>query len=287
VKQNVDRAQRDLQEAIWRGYRYVLLLGKDSTLKRFDLGLVPSSSSGVDSPLTNVINRLVTADEMTKAPSPNLLLRYWPPAFTEWNTKAVRDAFYASPLLPRVLGADALKDTISRGVSDGRLAYASKNADGAYGDFVFGRELSALEVEFSEGVVLLRKDDAEKYLAGKAAAAAPAASSEEEPAGLVWLANAKLPASSTVEPPIPPGTASPIASGVQGELFTQIEWSGEVPPQKWMNFYTKVVSKFGAGMGVTLIVQLRAAPEGGISKQKLEEAKSALRELGLDPTIST
>ncbi len=278
VKQNVDRAQRDLQEAIWRGYRYVLLLGKDGTLKEFDLGLVPSSSSGVDSPLTNVINRLVTADEMTKAPSPNLLLRYWPPAFTEWNTKAVRDAFYASPLLPRVLGADALKDTISRGVSDGRLAYASKNADGAYADFVYGRELSALEVEFSEGVVLLRKDDAEKYLAGKAAPAAPAVPSTVPPAIVTGSASPLFPAPVTS---LEPTAATP----VQGELFTNIEWSGEVPPQKWMNFYTKVVSKFGAGMGIKLNVQLRASPEGGVSPQKLEEAKSALRELGLDPDM--
>ncbi len=40
-----------------------------------------------------------------------------------------------------------------------------------------------------------------------------------------------------------------------------------------MNFYTKVVSKFGAGMGIKLNVQLRASPEGGVSPQKLEEAE--------------
>jgi hypothetical protein len=278
VKQNVDRAQRDLREAVWRGYRYVLLLGKDSKLKRLDLGLVHSSAA--DSPLTNVINRLIADDELTKAPSPNLLLRYWPPTFSEWSTKAVRDAFYASPLLPRVLGADALKDTISKGVSDGRLAYASKNADGTYGDFVFGRDLSGLEVEFSEGVVLLRKDDAEKYLASKAQTAAPMTSTTAVPAVTTE------PAATTS--PTPASTPAPSATtpGAQGELFRNIEWSGEVPPQKWMNFYTKVVSKFGVGQGLKLTVRLEAAPDGGISPQKLEEAKNALRELGLDPDVT-
>ena len=54
-----------------------------------------------------------------------------------------------------------------------------------------------------------------------------------------------------------------------------------------MNFYTKVVSRFAAGRGVRLTITLEATPEGGISKQKLEETKSALRELGLDPDVRT
>ena len=52
-----------------------------------------------------------------------------------------------------------------------------------------------------------------------------------------------------------------------------------------MNFYTKVVSKFAPSKSVKLTVTFEAAPEGGVSKQKVEEAKAALRELGLDPDI--
>ena len=48
-----------------------------------------------------------------------------------------------------------------------------------------------------------------------------------------------------------------------------------------MNFYTKVLSKFASGKGLTLTVTVEAAPEGGISSQKVEETKVALRELGL------
>lgn len=49
-----------------------------------------------------------------------------------------------------------------------------------------------------------------------------------------------------------------------------------------MNFYTKVVSKFVATQGVKLTVTFEATPTGGISPQKLEETRTALRELGLD-----
>ena len=42
-------------------------------------------------------------DEIQSGIGPNLLVRNWPPAIPEWNTKAVRDAFFASPLFPRLL----------------------------------------------------------------------------------------------------------------------------------------------------------------------------------------
>ena len=69
----------------------------------------------------------------------------------------------------------------------------------------------------------------------------------------------------------------------QSETISQVEWHGEVPPQKWMNFYTRFVSKFTPIQGVKLEVTFKASPDGGISPQKLAEAKAALRELGLDP----
>ena len=53
-----------------------------------------------------------------------------------------------------------------------------------------------------------------------------------------------------------------------------------------MNFYTKVLSKFASGKGLTLTVTVEAAPEGGVSNQKIEETKVALRELGLDDDVT-
>src|SRR5205823_2290886 len=69
--------------------------------------------------------------------------------------------------------------------------------------------------------------------------------------------------------------------------FANIAWTGEVPPQKWMKFYTAVLTKFAANKGLKLKVSVEVQPEGGISKQKLEETKSALRELGLSDNITS
>jgi hypothetical protein len=87
------------------------------------------------------------------------------------------------------------------------------------------------------------------------------------------------------EPASPLGEESRPTPLLQADLFSRIQWIGEVAPQKRMNLYTKVVSKFAASKGVKLRVTFEAAPESGVSKQKIEEVKAALRELRLDPEV--
>jgi hypothetical protein len=54
-----------------------------------------------------------------------------------------------------------------------------------------------------------------------------------------------------------------------------------------MNFYTKVLSKFTASKGakVSVRVSVEVVTEEGLSPQKVEEAKVALRELGLTDQV--
>jgi hypothetical protein len=69
----------------------------------------------------------------------------------------------------------------------------------------------------------------------------------------------------------------PIAgkTGVAG-----FSWSGDVPHQRWMNFYTKVLSRFANTGGLRIAVTVDVAPPAGVSRAALEETKSALRDLG-------
>jgi hypothetical protein len=57
--------------------------------------------------------------------------------------------------------------------------------------------------------------------------------------------------------------------------------------QKWMNFYTKVLSKFAGAQGLKLTLSIEVSPEGGISPQRIEETRMALQELGLNSTVAT
>ena len=83
----------------------------------------------------------------------------------------------------------------------------------------------------------------------------------------------------------PPHKPEPPPQLAEQLAFPGMAWSGEVPPQKWMNFYTKVLSKFAAGQGLKLKLNVEVKPDGGISRQRLEETKAALHELGLNEKI--
>ena len=82
------------------------------------------------------------------------------------------------------------------------------------------------------------------------------------------------------EPSIATGGKTPVSASVP-----RLVWTGDVPHQKWMNFYTKVLSKFSAGAGLKLTLRVEVAPAEGVSPQKVDETKVALRELGLKDSL--
>ncbi len=276
LAENLKKAERDLKESVWRTYKNLALLGKDNTHRIVDLGLVHSSAA--DNLVTYILNRLRQDGDLEDGVvSPNFLLRNWPPAFTEWSTKSVRDAFFASPQFPRLLNADAVKDTIARGVASGHLAYVGKSSTGAYDPFNYAIEIRQGEVEISDEMFIVSKETALKYKASRTPSSGqqpslptsgdlyppPAGEESQEPTG---------------EPRTDSLTDTPAATGT-------LKWIGEVTPQKWMNFYTKVLSRFAAGKGLKLTVSVEVSPEDGVSSQKVEETKVALRELGLKDDV--
>jgi hypothetical protein len=277
LEDNIKKSKRDLKEGVWRCYNNVALLGKNNEVRFIDLGNMHSSSAA--SIIQFIVNELMHVDEIQTGIGPNLLVRNWPPAIQEWNTKAVRDAFFASPLFPRLLNADAVKETIARGVSNGQLAYVGKTGSGRYHPFNFKRSITAFDVEISEEMFIITKESAETY--------EQAATQPTTPKPIQAPAT---PDSSSVNPQkaqTDEKTPAPKPSGTQGgsepvQRTLGLTWSGEVPSQKWMNFYTKVLTKLGVGNDLSLNVKVKCKPQGGVSQQKIEEIKSALRELGLD-----
>jgi hypothetical protein len=277
LEENLRKAQRDLKESVWRTYKNIVLLGKDNMLQVKDLGLIHSSAAQT---LVQLITSRMTQDgEIVEAVSPNFLTRNWPPAFKEWSTKAVRDAFFASPQFPRLLKPEAIKETIAKGVANNLIAYVGKDGDD-YEPFIYGRPLGNGEVELSDDMFIIRKDIAEAYKKAK-----------EKPSG-------PTPPEMKPEPPPdgkkdpefekPPDTSGgkPIKETPRPTQEAQLMlWDGEVPAQKWMNFYTKVLSKFASGKGLKITLHVEVAPEGGLSTAKIDETKGALRELGLDDQV--
>ena len=271
LSENLKKAQRDLRDSVWRSYNRVFLLGKDNAMQEVPLGYPTLGSA--DSPITFIINELVRSGEFdNKGISVRLLTKNWPSAFVEWPTKSVRDAIYASPQFPRIVkGTEAIQNAIANGVSRGELAYVGKTGSGGYKPFDYHKGLPASEVEISDDVFIITKETAEAYLKKVTTPASGPEPTQPAPATPTPVPN---------EPPLP--TSQPMTPA---GTVSSLKWSGEVPPQKWMNFYTKVLSRFVPGSGLKLTVNVEVTPQDGVSKQKIDETKSALRELGLDEDV--
>jgi len=281
LSENMKRAERDLRESVWRTYKNVYLLDKNNQWKCNDLGLVHSSAA--DSLVSLILSRLKQEGDIEESISPNFLVRNWPPAFTEWSTKSVRDAFFASPQFPRLLNPETVKQTIADGVTRGLFGYVGKTPacaessasrpSGAYSPFYFATSVNASDIEISEDVFLIPKEVAQPISEGQAPPVAPGAEEVK-------------PGEEGVTPITPTGVLIDKGKGITVPMASSISWEGEVPPQKWMNFYTKVLSKFATGEGLKINLKFEAKPEGGISSQKIEETKVHLRELGLQDNIN-
>jgi len=74
----------------------------------------------------------------------------------------VKDAVFASPLFPRFLNGDLIRDTIARGVSNGALGYVGKTGTGD-DPFLFGGSMSPQEVEISDDVFVITAETAEAH----------------------------------------------------------------------------------------------------------------------------
>lgn len=275
--ENIRKSQRDLKETTWRTYKNVMLLGKDNQVRLFDMGLIHSSSAA--SLPQFIVNHLRQSDEIQAGISPKFLVRNWSPAFKEWSTRAVRDAFYASPVFPRLLNSESIKETVTRGVQEGEIAYVSKGHDGRYQTFLFQRSIQPDEVEISDEVYIIKRDVALAYQESRSSALTHPGPSNLSVSGQseADTRGGALPQSdfSTVPEPM----HSPVVGA------RSFGWTGELPALKWMNFYTKVLSKYVTAPGLKLTVKIEVAPDKGISVQKLEEMRAALRELGLNDKL--
>lgn len=329
LSENIKKAKRDLRESVWRAYNKVMLLGQDNSMRQIDLGLVTSSAAETMCRL--VLNHLRQTDEIVKDISPRSLLKNWPPAFTEWSTKAIRDAFYASPIFPRLLNPESIKDTIGRGVAEGHFAYVGKSPKGGYFPFYFKKPLGSGDVEISDDVYLIKAEEAEKHIKPPELARiiiTPSHAHLEpgkkqtfmakgldqfgrdfEVGKVEWSATGgEIPKDGVFEAGKDEGNFLVIAKSgkVSGEATVSIgkeeeepkplplpekmgrlAWSGEVPAQKWMNFYTKVLTRFVKAGNLKINVTFDTSAEAGISDQQIEETKASLRELGLEDNVKT
>lgn len=330
LKRNLKTSQRDLDEAIFRAYRHLYLLDKQNKLRHIDLGNITSSAAG--GIVEVYLQRLGSSgglDEIVESVPARKLASYWPASLNEWSTKAVRDAFYSSPLLPRLLNPEHVKRAIADGVTQGLIGYATKDASGRLKLERLKESLFDADVEISDDVFILKPEEAQKLreppriahltirpeqvsvkIGDQASFTSSATDQYGQPIAvgkMTWSATGGTIDSTGLFTAGEHGGAFGIkamANGVEAHAEVRvtteyeppepnppppgeahIRWHGSVPPQKWMNFYTKVLSKYVTSPGLSLEVSFNIKVPSERAESKVNETKSALRELGLQDDV--
>jgi hypothetical protein len=216
------------------------------------------------------------------------------PPLRQRKLNGVLNALYASPLYPRLLDANTIRETIAKGVANGFLAYLGKLGDGSYRPFYYRESLGPADIEIAEDMFIITRETAEAYLQQQEQIqSTPDTAVENETAvrepsptlvtGTTLVEGTAVPPEADTTPPSEPdsdGQETPVSPGI-----TQLTWRGDIPAQKWVNFYMKVLAKFASNHDLKLTLQVEISGDSAISKQKIEEMKAALRELGLDDRI--
>jgi hypothetical protein len=272
----------NLRDAVCRAYKNIGFLPDDSSLRESDLDLVHTGAASSLVELT--LSQLKQKDMVLDGVSPSFLKRHSPPAFPEWSTKPLRDAFHATRRFPRLLKPDAVTDTVSRGLGTVTIAYVVKASDDTYESFRYKRSLSISDVAAADDVYLTARELAEECVPRKTA-----------PVPALLLGAQPRPVDSPQPAQQPPlgspagGTAEAFGSPFEPPPRLQIagfQWTREMSPQKWMSFRTKALSFFATAGSLMLTVTVDVEASGGAEITNVEETKLALRELGLTENVS-
>ena len=332
LRRSLVDARSQFREAVFRSYRHLYLLDPANSLKHIDLGQITSSGAPDGSIIKLILSELRQRAEITEGVGPTKLVRYWP-ACVEWSTKAVCDAFFSSPKLPRLLDGDVLKRTIADGVSNGLIEYATKDALGRLKLLPLSHGLFDADVEPSDDLYILKAEDARKLreprrLDKLALKPASASSKTGEQISFSCSGIDQYGDSISVTDVVFSATGGTIdakglfTAGDHGGAFTVkalsagieaplaevritthdeqtptlpsdpvapsdrfIRWRGNVPSQKWMNFYTKVLSKYATSPDLKIEVSFKVKVDPDQTASKTAETQSSLRELGLEERV--
>jgi len=324
--ENLKKSSRDIRETVWRTYKHVMFLGKDNQIQHIDLGMVHSSAAGsmVDLIIGRLRQEDIVEDSIgpnflvrhwspafkewsTKSVRDTIFASPQFPrlldaesikgtiargvsgkiiAYVGKSGDGSYEPFYYGEGIPEneielsddmfIITADEAEKHIEPPVltsldispPEGHVEPGNETRFTVKGFDQHNHEIALEDVEWvaaggtidATGVFLAGPDEGRFVVTAKVS----------EISGSAGVVISKSP------PPLPP----------QPEGVKKLSWSGEIPSQKWMNFYTKVLSRFASGKGLKLVLSVEASPEGGVSDQKIEEVKIALRELGLDDDVS-
>jgi hypothetical protein len=274
----IREAREGLPRAIASAYRHIAYPVKDG-LKAVDFGA--RAYTGSENLQARVQGKLMEpgVEKLVERVDPQLLVtdKYsiWSDRDAPLNLKQLAEWFPQYPYLPILVGDQALKETVARGVQQGVVALAygdPPDFDSANVHFRIP-SFSSLQVEITESAWLLRSHLADKYVAKEAASAAPGETGAAAATGVV------TPGAVTEEP-----QAGEPAEPRLREVHIEIEgW------ENWndlLRYVIKPLSDQGYGPQVRITIDAGSV-DGVPAKLIRDQIEVSLQQLGIAYRLDT
>jgi hypothetical protein len=273
IQTKIVDADQYAKDEVWGGYRFVVIADNQETdgLKTIDLGAGHSSSG--ETLCGRVITALKSQALLNESVGAGYIERNWPPALKDsgtWPLGSLRQSFL-NGALTRLLDPDTvLRTKIVEFVSKGDFGLASgQKADGGFDRVWFNESVAPDEVSFEPGVFLILKSRA-KTLKTK-----PETIPGDGP---------EPPPIPEPEPPSGPGGGGG-AEPEPGPNIRVFRISGDVPPEVWNRFGTKILPKLRSGSDLKIGIDFSVSMEESVAKNFEIELKQILDDLGLSGRV--
>ena len=274
VQARVKEAEEVAREEVWAGYRFVALRDTQAAdgLKVIDLGA--GHASGSETLCGRIIAALKSGALLNESVGAGYIDRHWPPAFKDsgaWPLISLRQSFL-NGALTRLLDPDAvLRRKIAEFVQAGDFGLASGDkGDGQYERVWYKEPIGTEEVAFESGVLLLAKAKAEQLRA------------PGDPGPAVEPGPRPDPAPVAVDPG--PSDLPPKPPAPTGQIVT-LWLRGELPPEAWNRFGTKILPKLRSGDKLSVGVEFSVSVDASQAQSVQAELQQALADLGLSDQV--
>ncbi|MBU6399160.1 MAG: DUF499 domain-containing protein [Verrucomicrobia bacterium] len=264
IQRELSAAKGQIEDRVWSSYNHLLLWdAAGARLKDIVLGqLHPSEARSITSA---ILARLRHDSLLGREIGASYIERNWPPAFKEsgaWPLAGLKAAFFQGQFTRLERAEDALRETISRAVSQGTLGLACGKDPQQLDRVWFKEAVERPDITFDYETYLLT---ARKSKALKEAAAEPAGAKALKPA---------LPS-----PPVGAPPAQPTGQPPTEPPSRVVCWQGQLKREQWNLFSLKVLTRLAQAKDVEIDVKVRAKLK---EAQTVDQLNAALKELGID-----
>ena len=269
IQSKVTDAEEAAKDEVWGGYRHVVLADhhEPDGLKTIDLGAGHSSAN--ETLCGRVITALKSHALLNESIGAGYIERNWPPALKEsgaWPLTSLRQSFLNGSLTRLIDPDKILRERIVELVSRGEFGLASgRKSDEEYDRVLYNEFVERADVTFESDLYLLLRSRAQS-LKGSLE---PVLGGIQQPEP-----------TEVIEPVTEPSTV--VGPEPDSEATTRtFRIFGEVPPETWNRFGSKVVPKLRTGSDLKTGIELSVTVDGKLAQSFEKDLQQVLEDLNL------